>query len=160
VANEQVLLRQRYALATLWFQTPANFALRPSAGNTWGTSVDVCEWSDVYCGSSDGDNRHLVESLQLGSVGLQGGHIPVDLGLLTSLMLLDLTSNKLAGTIPSSWGHLALQNNDLTGTIPSTLGSLTSMKILTLQGCNLTGAIPSTLGNLTRLESLYLHAMH
>jgi hypothetical protein len=101
--NDLVLLRQRYALATLWFQTPTHFALRPSAGNTWGTSVNVCEWTDVYC-----DNRYLVENLQFSSVGLQGGHIPADLGLLTSLTVLDLTSNKLAGTIPSSLGYLTL----------------------------------------------------
>jgi hypothetical protein len=122
--DDEVSLQQRYALATLCFQSPTYFdSARPMSSNkTWATAVDECEWKGVVCHNSTG----MVGSVQLEKeVFLHGGHIPDDLALLTALIILDLTSSRLVGTIPSSLAHLTalqefvLQNNALTGTISS-----------------------------------------
>jgi hypothetical protein len=43
-ANELSSLWQRYALATLWFQTLDNFVdTFLNVQSTWGTNLDVCE---------------------------------------------------------------------------------------------------------------------
>jgi Leucine-rich repeat (LRR) protein len=178
--TDLVSLRQRYALATLLFQTsnsrrddaPFNTTSNTaSTNNTWGTALDVCEWRDVTCGCAlsgaamtcgddDSDTKpdHVV-SLQL--EGMEG-RIPADIGLLTTLRLLELTANRLKGTIPSSLGRLtylttlSLPSNDLTGTIPSSIGSLTSLGTLVLSDNALAGSIPSSLGSLTALNFLVL----
>jgi len=66
------------------------------------------------------------------------GEIPIELGGLTSLLILDLDTNQI------------------TGTIPVELGNLTNLKELYLSGNELTGSIPVELGNLTNLNALYL----
>ena len=70
---------------------------------------------------------------------------------------LDLDTNGLTGSIPSSLGSLTnlawldLSNNQLTGSIPSSLGSLTNLTHLWLNGNQLTGSIPAAL---CRFESI------
>jgi Leucine-rich repeat (LRR) protein len=163
----KVSLRQRYALATLWFQTPNLFDNTFFSPNTtWGTSLHECNWYSVTCSTgSDGSNTPglVVDSLRLISV-VRGG-IPHDLGLLTDLTAfeLSLAGDGLVGTIPSSLGnhltaltYLGLFLNSLTGTIPTSLAALTGLLELHLNDNALTGAIPSQLGELTALTGMYL----
>jgi Leucine-rich repeat (LRR) protein len=76
---------------------------------------------------------------------------------------LNLSSNKLTGTIPTELGNLSnleylnLSWNELSGTIPTELGNLSNLKSLYLYGNSLTGSIPTELGNLSNLEYLYLN---
>ena len=83
------------------------------------------------------------------------------MGSLTSLTTLDLSDNRLSGTIPdftsvTSLATLDLGDNQLSGTIPEDLGSLTGLQELSLRDNRLTGAIPEELGDLNQLDLLYL----
>ena len=91
-----------------------------------------------------------------------GGEIPGELGSLTKLEILSLSSNQLTGEIPAQLGDLAnltglyLWGNELSGEIPEELGSLTKLEILSLDSNQLTGEIPAQLGDLANLTGLYL----
>eukprot|EP00899_Mesostigma_viride_P022485 jgi/Mesvir1/3420/Mv11922-RA.1 len=91
------------------------------------------------------------------------GTIPDQLGSMSSMRDVILSSNQLSGTIPhelGSWsllGFLLLFNNQLSGTIPHQLGSLSSLKVLSLDDNQLSGSIPPELGSLRNLTKLYLH---
>lgn len=153
-----VSLRQRYALTTLWFQTPDHFVntFLTTINNTWGNpAVHECDWYGVTCDRSTG----RVEMLQLEEI-VRGG-IPADLALLTGLIVLELSlSSHLVGTIPSSLGRLdsldtlRLFDNALTGTIPAELAALMDLTALFLHSNDLTGPIPTAFafGALTALE--------
>jgi Leucine-rich repeat (LRR) protein len=156
--DDKVSLQQRYVLATLCFQSPTYFdSARPVSANNkaWATAIDECEWDEVICNSA-----RAVEEIRLEEkVFLHGGHISDDLGLLTALTALDLTKNRLVGTIPSSLVHLTslnAQNNALTGTISSEFGTMTSLLGFSLSENELHGTIPSELDALTKLNLLVL----
>ena len=77
--------------------------------------------------------------------------------------LLDVSANKLVGTLPAELGDLtnltslSLYTNQLSGTIPASLGDLTNLTSLSLYTNQLSGTIPAELGNLTSLTGqLYL----
>ena len=86
---------------------------------------------------------------------------------------LDLSKNRLHGTIPAALGNLArlerldlgnafnlqeilFPRNHLTGSIPATLGRLAALRVLDLQRNDLSGAIPAELENLAGLEDMLL----
>ena len=91
------------------------------------------------------------------------GTIPVELGRLSELDVLTLTSNHLTGSIPSELGQLRklrilyLDINQLSGEIPREMSYLTNLTTLALYSNQLTGEIPPEFGNLTELLDLYLH---
>lgn len=92
------------------------------------------------------------------------GTLPSSLGNLSALRSLALANNQLSGSIPASIGNLTaltkleLNNNKLTGSIPASIGNLTALNQLALQTNQLTGSIPTSIGNLTALSSLSLDA--
>ena len=73
----------------------------------------------------------------------------------------NLTSYRLAGTLPAELGNvsmltaLKMRNNQLTGSIPPELNRLTRLETLLLHDNELSGPIPD-LSNLRRLEWLWL----
>ena len=91
------------------------------------------------------------------------GNIPPELGNLTKLTHLDLGGNELTGGVPadlaklSSLTRLDLNDNDLGGSIPPELGSLSNLTYLALANNGLSGSIPPELGNLSNLEDLSLY---
>jgi hypothetical protein len=91
----------------------------------WLTDPNACKWSHVTCHGGH------VAALDFNKSGLTG-EIP-DLSALGSLRYLDLGSNKITGSIPSTLGSLAnlhwlfLGENGLTGSIPDTLADLTAI---------------------------------
>jgi hypothetical protein len=67
----------------------------------WGTSTPVCNWYGVFCDFVDGDaNRPFLAGLSLALNNLVG-EVPASLGDLTSLQSLDVTRNRLSGTVPA-----------------------------------------------------------
>ena len=90
------------------------------------------------------------------------GPIPSELGKLANLQQLDLASNELTGPIPPELGelaelqHLDLYSNQLTGPLPSELGKLSNLQELNLSANRLTGLLPADLGKLVKLEKLDL----
>ena len=159
----------------------ARDVLAGTATLNWSAYTPIADWSGVVLGGRPG----RVTELYLSRLGLTG-EIPEELGSLTNLRSLNLSSNQLTGEIPTELKNLAnlqslllfdnqltggiplvlgnlsnleslyLSNNQLTGEIPSDLGKLSNLESLALSSNQLTGEIPTVLGNLSNLESLYL----
>jgi hypothetical protein len=91
------------------------------------------------------------------------GSIPESLGKLSKLKDLILHENQLSGSIPESLGKLSnlevliLHENQLSGSIPESLGKLSNLEGLILHENQLSGSIPESLGNLSNLKVLLLH---
>ncbi|KAM3270880.1 hypothetical protein P3S67_029082 [Capsicum chacoense] len=91
-----------------------------------------------------------------------GGTIPPEIGKLTNLFYLELLMNQISGTIPSQIGFLTklqtlyIFDNQLNGFIPSEIGHLRSLTKLDLSINVLNGSIPASLWNLNNLSYLNL----
>lgn len=89
------------------------------------------------------------------------GHLPPDLGNLSSLQHLVLSRNEFSGPIPASIGCLTclkdfqVWQNKLTGPIPSSISGLTNLLRMNIDSCMLTGPIPDEMGRLTALREFY-----
>ena len=122
----------------------------------WLSNAPMVEWYGV---TTDASGR--VIELNLDSNQLTGT-IPSSLGNLSELTNLSLHRNQLTGSLPSSLGGLSklevlsLGGNQFTGQIPSSLGGLSNLTGMYLWGSELTGPVPSELGNLENLRALSL----
>jgi Leucine-rich repeat (LRR) protein len=91
------------------------------------------------------------------------GEIPGTLRFLTSLQVVDLQHNILAGDafpvsgLPTSLNSYKVGGNQLRGTIPAYIEDIKGLKELWIGDNQVTGALPSNLGNLLDLESLYVN---
>ncbi|KAK5834035.1 hypothetical protein PVK06_017906 [Gossypium arboreum] len=90
------------------------------------------------------------------------GNIPMEIGNLSNLLLLQLGYNKLSGLIPASIGgmrnlqSLSFYNNKLGGPISESLCGLERLYEMCLGLNKLHGSIPSCLGNISALRYLCL----
>ncbi|CAO2816775.1 unnamed protein product [Amaranthus hypochondriacus] len=89
------------------------------------------------------------------------GEIPSGLFLLENMTYMYLYKNMLSGSLPSSikafnLTEIDLSENKLVGTIPEKFGNLSKLQILHLQQNNLHGSIPSSIGRLPSLLKLKL----
>ncbi|KAL5203347.1 hypothetical protein ABZP36_014299 [Zizania latifolia] len=82
---------------------------------------------------------------------------------MTSLEVLDLYDNDLAGPLPDAGltslpnlRHIDLGGNFFSGSIPPSFGRLKAIEFLSVAGNSLGGRIPPELGNLTTLRQLFL----
>jgi len=84
------------------------------------------------------------------------GSIPDSIGELSNLFYFNLTKNAFGGTIPAALGGIAplqsldMANNLLTGSIPSEFAALTMLAIFDVGNNSLSGPIPES----TQLQSL------
>ncbi|XP_019171164.1 PREDICTED: probable LRR receptor-like serine/threonine-protein kinase At1g63430 isoform X2 [Ipomoea nil] len=87
------------------------------------------------------------------------GTIPREIGLLKSLIVLDLSNNRFSGPIPREIGDLQnvekinLRSNGLTGRLPPELGNLKNLKELRLDRNKLIGTVPGSNGTGFRFTS-------
>ena len=87
--------------------------------------------------------------------------LPEDLGQMTALQILDLSTNQFIGTIPESIGtmknlvELRLDRNFLTGQLPQSVNQLSNIEILSLSENSLS-ELPVDLTGLSKLIELQL----
>ncbi|XP_061988449.1 MDIS1-interacting receptor like kinase 2-like isoform X3 [Rosa rugosa] len=122
-------------------------------------NASPCFWTGISCNAAGSISR-----INLTNSGIPGnnitGTIPPEIGNLTQLQLLNLSSNHLVGNIPvelgrlTSLGKLILKDNQLSGGIPQELGSLTELEYLDLSTNKLSQSIPSSLGNFLKLHHI------
>ncbi|XP_077253215.1 di-glucose binding protein with Leucine-rich repeat domain-containing protein [Tasmannia lanceolata] len=120
----------------------------PCAPTTWDA------WEGVTCSHNEDRSGLVVTQLDLASQGLKG-YISGQIGLLTNLVRLNLSSNSLGGTMPLNIGQsslvgLDLSSNLLSGTIPESLSS-SSLQLVLLNNNELEGQVPD------KLYSIGLH---
>uniref|UniRef100_A0A0D9WEZ5 non-specific serine/threonine protein kinase n=1 Tax=Leersia perrieri TaxID=77586 RepID=A0A0D9WEZ5_9ORYZ len=124
---------------------------------SWRKSNDPCVWDGISC---DGNSR--VISLNLFGMNLEGT-LSDDIGSLTELTVLDLSSNRgLGGTLTPAIGKLvnlvtlALIGCSFSGNLPTELGNLSQLDFLGLNSNQFTGKIPPSLGKLSKVTWLDL----
>lgn len=96
--------------------------------------------------------------------------IPITIGNLVNLTVLNMASSGIGGRLPTQLGKLIkleemlLSGNELgragitqSEGIPTELGELKELKRMSLESTDIGGEIPSTLGKLTKLEDLNLN---
>ncbi|GMH62053.1 hypothetical protein TL16_g03398 [Triparma laevis f. inornata] len=89
--------------------------------------------------------------------------IPPELGRLSKLLILDLSSQSLSGQIPVEIGNLKelktlhVEHNALTGEIPDALGECEALEDLGLEKNHLNGPLPKALGNCSKLKMVRVH---
>ncbi|NOQ39680.1 MAG: hypothetical protein GQ562_05115 [Anaerolineales bacterium] len=126
----------------------------------WLTDTSPCEWYGISC-----SENNLVE-LKLPDNNLVGS-IPIEIGYLSALEVLDLRNNTLSGPIPPEIGNLnnleyldlAANESDtclISGTMPVELGQLTNLITLQFDNCMIRGSIPPEIGKMGKLKFLSL----
>ena len=132
--------------------------LAGSGALNWSEDIPIADWDGLAVSGNPG----RVTYLRLPGQGLNGS-IPPELGELTGLTRILLSSNQLTGPVPGELGRLTnlrllwLSGNDLSGEVPPQLGNLTQLRQLLLEDNGLTGTIPPQLGAMSNLETLWLH---
>ncbi|KAL5230217.1 hypothetical protein ABZP36_028993 [Zizania latifolia] len=121
---------------------------------SWGKSDDPCgaRWDGILC---DGNSR--ITTLNLFGMNIEGT-LSDDIGSLTELRTLDLSSNRdLGGPLTAAIGKLvkleilALIGCSFSGNLPSELGNLSQLTFFALNSNKFTGSIPSSLGKLSKV---------
>ena len=142
-----------------WTLLPNNNATNSSMNQN--TSSSPCSWFGISCNQAESVTR-----LNLTNSGLKGTLHEFPFSSLPSLAYVDLSMNKLFGTVPFEISHLSkliylnMSSNNFSGEIPPQIGLLTHLKMLDLSNNQLSGSIPKSLGNLSNLTFLELYTNH
>ncbi|KAI3869277.1 hypothetical protein MKW92_010613 [Papaver armeniacum] len=145
-----------------WKSTLANqnhYLLSSWKMNSTTSTTSPCKWYGITC-----NNEGSVDELNITGLGLQGTLHSLNFSSLSNTVSLNLSLNKLFGTIPSQiaslskLAHLDLSHNKLSGLIPPEIGSLTSLQILDVIDNQISGSIPQEIGNLYSISHLGLSA--
>lgn len=132
-------------------------------GDSWASNYNWLSNDPIgtWYGVTTDQNDRVVE-LDLSDNKLKGT-LPIELGNLPYLEILYLSENQLNGPIPAELGALSnlveleLWNNEVTGPIPTELSRLANLETLHLGDNQLNGPIPLELGKLANLEELGLY---
>ena len=141
-------LAQRFALLTIDYSLSATTA-EPTVLSVGTVNEDECSWNGVTCEDSK------VTGIKFGAMNLQGS-LPTEIGMLSSLVHLDVSNNQVVGTIPEELYDLTrlekifLYENNLSGTISSRIINLWDLSHYHLGQNKLTGTIPSTMRSNSR----------
>ncbi|GMI66328.1 BAK1-interacting receptor-like kinase 1 [Hibiscus trionum] len=129
--------------------------------STWSfnnnTEGFICRFTGIDCWHPD-ENRVL--NIRLSDMGLKGV-FPRGIEKCRSLTGLDLSSNRLYGSLPSNISGLIqfvttldLSSNNFSGEIPPALANCSFLNHLELNNNRLTGSIPPVLTLLNRMKTL------
>jgi Leucine-rich repeat (LRR) protein len=122
----------------------------------WLQPVPISRWHGVTTDSATG----RVTALQLPNNGLVADSLPTELSSLAMLRALNLSGNRLAGALSSSFATLRrlevldLSRNQFTALFP--LDSLVQLRVLRADSNRLSGALPQSLCALPNVEELSL----
>lgn len=91
------------------------------------------------------------------------GEIPVEIGMLDHLYVLDLRWNSISGGLENlnaltDLGELLLTANNFSGSMTKVLGGLMSLRRLDVSSNEFAGTIPKELGDLLHLETFAAHS--
>lgn len=97
---------------TLWLLYSTCHGEEWSHNANWNVQTDVCAWEGVVC---DNETKALT-GLALANLFVNGRALDVQLELLASLATLDLSTNRIYGTVPPELGSmLVLTDLDVSG---------------------------------------------
>jgi hypothetical protein len=155
-AANQFRIRQRYALKTFWVQL--------STDPFFGRNDDECLWNFVTCSIIDlgGEigEQNVVTRLEVRDA-VQGGFLPADLGLLSSLSVVDFTNIGQVGTLPETIGlwtdvsYVSFHTNNFTGSLPTSIGSWTNIQQFFFSNNSLTGSLPLVMSSWRAVEDFW-----
>lgn len=144
---------QRYALATIWFQSTIPWDM--DASRNWlDANTHECEWERITCT----DDR-IVTELDLREVNAHGT-IPRDIAILSDLDMLRMDSNMLTGSLPSELGLLTmltvleLDQNQFQGSIPTEWASLSRLTVIDLVNAGLSGPVDTVITGWSSIQVL------
>ncbi len=145
VALAQVPAGERAALLDLY--TSTNGAAWTNSAGWNGAAGTECSWHGITCGGSAGQNSVIF--IELSSNNLSGT-LPTSLGNLPNLQVFTVSHNQLTGNLPPLTGLVNLgiffaNDNLLSGTIPP-LNSLPVLADFEVSNNLLTGGVPSLAG--------------
>jgi Leucine-rich repeat (LRR) protein len=101
-----------------------------------------------------------LQTLNLAQTGLDSADSINELASLSKLLVLDISSNGLKGSLAteifqiSSLEELDLSHNQFSGTIPTLVGMMVNLQLFKCFGNLLSGSLPSELGDLLQLQKL------
>ena len=162
---------QRFALITVYFAISSGageVAKNPTTGKeedatthetlSWYSGLNECSWYDAVCHPETNLYEHLIfRSSPEGDAAaaakeeetrLRGGRLVPELGMLSTLTVLEFVAQGLIGSIPTELGTLSLlqqvslNTNVFRGTIPRELFQLPNLVSLDLGNNVLAGTIP------------------
>ena len=126
----------------------------PNWRTPWNLNSPIRTWQGVSLSASG-----CVIELNLTNNKL-AGTLPDEIGDLEALFVLQLGENQLSGTLPDTLANLTnlqtlhLMENQFSGTLPLWMGSLTNLEQVDLTYNTFSGSIPDTLCKLSNLETL------
>ena len=126
--------------------------------NKWDRTKPVAEWYGI---SITGDKITAINLADNNLVGKLPNIIPLTSNILSNLIYLNLSGNRISGEIPSSLGNLSklqyldLSENLLEGEVIAEIGKLQELKNLLLAYNNLT-SIHIDISKLAKIENLVL----
>ena len=159
---DEIRWTQRFAMATFYYATGGDGWVRREG---WLSDAHECTWyaESFQQTTCPGNGRDVIGITMVDN--RLNGTLPMELGLLTSLLSLVTRSHPyLHGTIPATLAtltnlrRLLLDENALSGSIPSSLAQLAALENLAMYRNRLTSTIPAELyTNLTKLNQIWLY---
>jgi hypothetical protein len=89
----------RFVLAVLWHGQVIPRV--DTFAGSWLVGIDECSWAGILCGQPD-----VVDSIRVDVNNTVAGRIPSDIGLMTALTNLVLTTNAVTGSVPGTISRL------------------------------------------------------
>jgi len=127
-------------------------------GRSWvNPTIPCCEKEFVSCEEGE------ITQIEWGSIHGLRGALPAQLGLLTSLKVIDVERTAVSGTLPvalasaaSGLRRLRIKQTNISGTFPPSLFLSGTLEELSAKQAGLSGSIPPTIGMAQRLAVLDL----
>lgn len=130
-------------------------------GDNWTESWDLTTPVENWKGVIIIDNK--VVALKLTNNNLNG-ELPVSIGNLVNLRVLNLHNNTIKGSIPTSIGNLNelvslnISLNTFQGDVPEEISKIKSLEYLYIFSNDFTGFLPTEINKLPNLKSIRMYA--